>query len=236
MKKTVFSLKNKTVGDIDLDTNIFGIKQLPDIIHQYIRYQNAKSRQGSHKTKTRSEVSGRSKKPFSQKGTGNARQGSHKTKTRSEVSGRSKKPFSQKGTGNARQGSNKPPNFRGGAVAMGPVNRDHSFNLNKKEKKLALKSALSSKLSDNKIVFIDSFKIDNFKTKDLNIKLNKFNYESALFIHSSDGLDKNFKLASSNIPKVSTLSQKGINVKDLITYDKIFIEQKSLEEIVGRLS
>ncbi len=207
MEKPVLNLKNSEVGKVKLDMNIFGLRSLPDIIHQYIRYQNAKSRQGSHKTKTRSEVSGRSKKPFS-----------------------------QKGTGNARQGSNKPPNFRGGAVAMGPVNRDHSFNLNKKEKKLALKSALSSKLSDNKIVFIDSFKIDNFKTKDLNIKLNKFNYESALFIHSSDGLDKNFKLASSNIPKVSTLSQKGINVKDLITYDKIFIEQKSLEEIVGRLS
>ena len=207
MEKPVLNLKNSEVGKVKLDMNIFGLRSLPDIIHQYIRYQNAKSRQGSHKTKTRSEVSGRSKKPFS-----------------------------QKGTGNARQGSNKPPNFRGGAVAMGPVNRDHSFNLNKKEKKLALKSALSSKLSDNKIVFIDSFKIDNFKTKDLNLKLNKFNYESALFIHSSDGLDKNFKLASSNIPKVSTLSQKGINVKDLITYDKIFIEQKSLEEIVGRLS
>ena len=207
MEKPVLNLKNSEVGKVKLDMNIFGLRSLPDIIHQYIRYQNAKSRQGSHKTKTRSEVSGRSKKPFS-----------------------------QKGTGNARQGSNKPPNFRGGAVAMGPVNRDHSFNLNKKEKKLALKSALSSKLSDNKIVFIDSFKIDNFKTKDLNVKLNKFNYESALFIHSSDGLDKNFKLASSNIPKVSTLSQKGINVKDLITYDKIFIEQKSLEEIVGRLS
>ena len=112
MKKSVLSLNNKPVGDIELDESIFGVKQLPDLIHQYLRYQNAKSRQGTHKTKTRSEVSGRSKKPFS-----------------------------QKGTGNARQGSNKPPNFRGGAVSMGPVNRDHSFNLNKKERKLALKSA-----------------------------------------------------------------------------------------------
>ena len=90
MKKTILNLKNKSVGDIDLDNTIFGIKKLPDLIHQYIRYQNAKSRQGSHKTKSRSEISGRSKKPFS-----------------------------QKGTGNARQGSNKPPNFRGGAVSMG---------------------------------------------------------------------------------------------------------------------
>ena len=200
MKKSILNLKNKTVGDINLDSSIFGIKMLPDLIHQYIRYQNAKSRQGSHKTKTRSEVNGRSKKPFS-----------------------------QKGTGNARQGSNKPPNFRGGAVSMGPVNRDYSFSLNKKEKKLALKSALSIKVSEGKVVIIDTFAIDSFKTKDLFLNLKLFDYESALFIYSETGLDKNFKLASSNIPKISILNQKGINVKDLITFDKIFIEEKSIK-------
>tara|TARA_A100000164_G_C21823295_1_gene731527 strand:+ start:289 stop:918 length:630 start_codon:yes stop_codon:yes gene_type:complete len=207
MKISVLNLKNKFVGDVDLDSDIFGIKIFPDIIHQYIRYQNAKSRQGSHKTKTRSEVRGRSKKPFS-----------------------------QKGTGNARQGSNKPPNFRGGAVSMGPQNRDYSFNLNKKEKKLALKSALSSKLIEEKVVIIDTFEIKSFKTKDLHSDLKQFDYKSALFIHSESGIDKNFKLASSNIPKVSILNQKGINVKDLITFDKIFIEQKSINEITKRLS
>jgi len=207
MKISVLNLKNKSVGDIDLNTNIFAIKTFPDLIHQYIRYQNAKSRQGSHKTKTRSEVSGRSKKPFS-----------------------------QKGTGNARQGSNKPPNFRGGAVSMGPQNRDYSFNLNKKEKKLALKSALSTKFIDKKIVIIDTFEIKSFKTKELYSDLKKFDYKSALFIHSESGIDKNFKLASANIPKVSILNQKGINVKDLISFDKIFIEQKSINEITKRLS
>ncbi len=207
MKKPVFNLKNSEVGSLDLSSDIFGVKVLPDLIHQYIRYQNAKSRQGSHKTKSRSEVSGRSKKPFS-----------------------------QKGTGNARQGSNKPPNFRGGAVSMGPVNRDYSFNLNKKEKKLAIKSALSSKLSEDKIIFIDTFKLENFKTKELNIQLKNFKFNSALFIYSEEGIDNNFKLASSNIPKVSVLSQKGINVKDLITFDKIFFEKKSVEEISKRLS
>ncbi len=207
MKKQVLNLKSKTVGDMVLDSSIFGIKTLPDIIHQYIRYQNAKSRQGSHKTKSRSEVSGRSKKPFS-----------------------------QKGTGNARQGSNKPPNFRGGAVSMGPVNRDHSFGLNKKEKKLALKSALSTKASNDKIVIIDTFEIKSFKTKELSSDLKKFDYKSALFVHSKDGLDKNFKLASSNIPKVSVLSQKGINVRDIISFDKVFIDVKSIEEITERLS
>ena len=119
---------------------------------------------------------------------------------------------------------------------MGPVNRDHSFNLNKKEKKLALKSALSSKLNEDKLIFIDTFKTENFKTKDLNSKLKKFDYKSALFVHSQEGIDNNFKLASSNIPKISLLNQKGINVKDIITYDKIFIEKKSVEEITKRLS
>ena len=207
MKKIILNLKNKSVGDIELDKTIFGIKKLPDLIHQYIRYQNAKSRQGSHKTKSRSEVSGRSKKPFS-----------------------------QKGTGNARQGSNKPPNFRGGAVSMGPVNRDHSFNLNKKEKKLALKSALSVKATQDKIFIIDTFEVKSFKTKDLFMDLKNFDYESALFIYSEKGLDNNFKLASSNIPRISTINQKGINVKDLITFDKIFIDQKSINEITERLS
>ena len=207
MIKSILNLKNKTVGDIALNTDIFGVNKLPDIIHQYIRYQNAKSRQGSHKTKSRSEVSGRSKKPFS-----------------------------QKGTGNARQGSSKPPNFRGGAVSMGPVNRDYAFNLNKKEKKLALKSALSVKLNEDKIIIIDSFEIASLKTKELYLDLKRFNYETALFIYSESGLNKNFKLASSNIPKISTLNQKGVNVKDLITYDKIFIEQKSIDELTKRLS
>ena len=165
-----------------------------------------------------------------------SRQGSHKTKSRSEVNGKSKKPFSQKGTGNARQGSSKPPNFRGGAVAMGPVNRDYSFSLNKKEKKLALKSALSLKLSENKIIFIDSFQIDNFKTKDLNTNLKVFDFDSALFVYSDNGINDNFKMASANIPKVSLLNQKGVNVKDLISYDKIFIEEKSVKEIEKRLS
>lgn len=104
MKKKVVNLMNKEVSEVELPESVFGIKVFPDILHQYIRYQNAKSRQGTHKTKTRSEVNGRAKKPFS-----------------------------QKGTGNARQGSSKPPNFRGGAISMGPQNRDHSFSLNKKK-------------------------------------------------------------------------------------------------------
>ena len=119
---------------------------------------------------------------------------------------------------------------------MGPVNRDYSFSLNKKEKKLALKSALSIKINDDKILIIDSFEIKSFKTKELYSDLKKFDYKSALFIHSEAGIDRNFKLASSNLPRVSVLNQRGINVKDLITFDKIFIEKKSINEITKRLS
>ena len=111
-----------------------------------------------------------------------------------------------------------------------------SGGLNKKEKKLAIKSALSSKVIDNKVVIIDTFEIKSFKTKELHSDLEQFDYKSALFIHSENGIDKNFKLASANIPRVSILNQKGINVKDLITFDKIFIEQKSVNEITKRLS
>ena len=206
MKKEIVNFENKKVKDLDINENIFCLKVFPDLIHQYIRFQNAKSRQGSHKTKTRSEVNGRAKKPFS-----------------------------QKGTGNARQGSSKPPHFRGGATSMGPVNRDHSFSLNKKEKKLALKSALSSKFSENNIVFIDSIEIDSHKTKNLNIKLSKFKYNSALFIYSDDKINDNFKKASSNLPRLSVLNHAGINVKDLISHEKIFIEEKSVEKISKRL-
>ena len=207
MKKQVVNLENKKIKEIEIDEGIFGIKILPDIIHQYIRYQNAKSRQGTHKTKSRSEVSGRAKKPFS-----------------------------QKGTGNARQGSSKPPHFRGGATSMGPIPRDHSFSLNKKEKKLALKSALSSKLYENEIIILDKLEVKTHKTKDLVSNLNNFDFNSALFVFGDDKINDNFKKASSNIPRVSTLNCSGINVKDLITNHKIFIDEKSIDQITKRLS
>ena len=116
MKKDIVNFENKKINDIEINESIFCLKVFPDLIHQYIRFQNAKSRQGSHKTKTRSEVNGRAKKPFA-----------------------------QKGTGNARQGSSKPPHFRGGATSMGPVVRDHSFNLNKKENLFKLLTAMKDK-------------------------------------------------------------------------------------------
>jgi len=207
MKTQLVNLQNKSVKELEIPDSIFNIRVFPDIIHQYIRYQGAKNRQGSHKTKTRSEVQGKSRKPFS-----------------------------QKGTGNARQGSSKPPNFRGGAVSMGPQNRDHSFSLNKKEKKLALKCALSEKINNDEIVFIDSLELKNHKTKELSNTLNKFKFSSALFIYNEDKDIVNFKRASANIPKLDMLSEKGINVKDLILHEKIFIDKDSINKILKRLS
>ena len=207
MKKQVVDLSNKNISEIDIPESIFGIKVFPDLIHQYIRYQNAKSRQGSHKTKTRSEIKGKAKKPFA-----------------------------QKGTGNARQGSSKPPHYRGGATSMGPQNRDHSFSLNKKEKTLALKCALSNKSKNEEIIFLDSLEIADYKTKKLFNSLKKFNFNSALFIHSEKSNNENFKKASSNIPKLAMLSEKGLNVRDLMTFDKIFIEKTALEQITKRLT
>ena len=207
MKKQVVDLSNKNITEIDIPESIFGIKVFPDLIHQYIRYQNAKSRQGSHKTKTRSEIKGKAKKPFA-----------------------------QKGTGNARQGSSKPPHYRGGATSMGPQNRDHSFSLNKKEKTLALKCALSNKSKNEEIIFLDSLEIADHKTKKLFNSLKKFNFNSALFIHSEKSNNENFKKASSNIPKLAMLSEKGLNVRDLMTFDKIFIEKTAVEQITKRLT
>ena len=207
MKKQVVDLSNKNISEIDIPESIFGIKVFPDLIHQYIRYQNAKSRQGSHKTKTRSEIKGKAKKPFA-----------------------------QKGTGNARQGSSKPPHYRGGATSMGPQNRDHSFSLNKKEKTLALKCALSNKSKNEEIIFLDSLEIADHKTKKLFNSLKKFNFNSALFIHSEKSNNENFKKASSNIPKLAMLSEKGLNVRDLMTFDKIFIEKTAVDQITKRLT
>ena len=206
MKKQLVNLQNKSVKELEIPDSVFNIKIFPDLIHQYIRYQGAKNQQGSHKTKTRSEIQGKSKKPFS-----------------------------QKGTGNARQGSSKPPHFRGGAVSMGPQNRDHTFLLNKKEKKLALKCALSEKINNEEIIFIDNLKLKNHKTKELLSTLKKFNLSSALFIYDEDEHIINFKRACSNIPKLNILSEKGINVRDIILHEKIFIVQDSINKILKRL-
>ena len=119
---------------------------------------------------------------------------------------------------------------------MGPQNRDHSFSLNKKEKTLALKCALSNKVDKEEVIFVDSLQVDNHKTKNLHKSLQNFNFKSALFIHNEDSKNENFTRASSNIPRLAMLSDKGLNVRDLMTFEKIFIEIKAVEKITKRLS
>ena len=118
---------------------------------------------------------------------------------------------------------------------MGPQNRDHSFSLNKKEKILALKCALSGKMKKNEIILVDSLEIKSHKTKYLSKSLRNFSFNSALFIHGDEEKTINFKRASSNIPKLATLLDEGINVKDLILFEKIFIEKNSVQKISKRL-
>tara|TARA_Y100000590_G_scaffold468965_1_gene654111 strand:+ start:1659 stop:2282 length:624 start_codon:yes stop_codon:yes gene_type:complete len=207
MKQKVFNLENKPVEEIEIKDVVFCSKIFPDVIHNYVRYQMLKSREGNHKTKTRSEVRGKSKKPFK-----------------------------QKGTGSARQGSSKGPHFRGGGVAFGPVVRDHSIKLNKKEKKLALKCALSEKFKNKEIIIINDLKLDSHKTKLFNKQINKFDFKSAIFIQPSKEIDKNFVLASSNIPKINCLTVDGLNIKDMLNHEKIFISKKAIQKIEEKLS
>jgi large subunit ribosomal protein L4 len=118
---------------------------------------------------------------------------------------------------------------------MGPQNRDHSFSLNKKEKTLALKCALSNKAQKEQIIFIDSLEVNDHKTKNLFNNLKNFSFKSALFIHNDDKKNENFIRASSNIPRLAMLNNKGLNVKDLMTFEKIFIDTSAIEQITKRL-
>ena len=206
MKEKVVNLENKKIDEVNINESIFCNKIFPDIINSYIKYQLS-----------------------------NKRSGNHKTKNRSEVKGRAKKPFSQKGTGNARQGGTKAPHFRGGAISFGPVVRDHSIKLNKKEKKLALKCALSEKYKNNEIIILKNFELDSHKTKELIKKINKFEVKSAIFIKNKDELAKNFAIASSNIPKINTIDVEGLNVKDMLNHEKLFISVKAVDKIQEKL-
>ena len=206
MKHKVVDLDNKEIEEIEIKDSIFCSKIFPDLIHSYIRFQMSKKRTGNHKTKVRSEVRGKSKKPFA-----------------------------QKGTGNARQGSSKGPHFRGGGISFGPLVRDHSIKLNKKQRKLALKCALSSKLKNNDIIILNNVKLKNHKTKILSEKIKKFKFKSAIFIQNKNEIDKNFILASSNIPKVNCLIVEGLNIRDMLNCEKLFITKNAVQNIEKKL-
>ena len=198
MKQEIKSLENKVVKEIDLDKKIFGVEIKNEIIHRMIRYQLAKKRSGNHKTKGISEISGTTRKPFK-----------------------------QKGTGSARQGSRRSPQMRGGAVIFGPQVRSHAHKLPKRIRALALKMALSNKLKEGKLKVISDFKISKPKTSFLTSKLVKMEIDSALFIDGLD-VEKNFKYAVKNIPKTDFLPISGINVYDIIRRNFLVISEKAL--------
>lgn len=207
MKVKVINLDNKEVGEVSLNSDIYKQELRKDILHKVVAWQRAKKRAGTHKTKGISDISGTTKKPFK-----------------------------QKGTGNARQGSLRSPQFRGGAVIFGPVVRDHEYPIQKKVKKLALKIALSAKLSEKKLVIIDSLGIKNHKTKDLKTKLNKIGVSSVLIIGLDTEKDINFTKAYRNIKNVDALPTNAINVYDILNHDHLVLSRASVDMINERLS
>ena len=204
MKQEIKSLENKVVKEIDLDKKIFGVEIKNEIIHRMIRYQLAKKRSGNHKTKGISEISGTTRKPFK-----------------------------QKGTGSARQGSRRSPQMRGGAVIFGPQVRSHAHKLPKRIRSLALKMALSNKLKEGKLKVISDFKISKPKTSFLTSKLAKMEIDSALFVDGKD-VEKNFENALRNIPKTDFLPIAGLNVYDIIRRNFLIISEKALMGINER--
>ena len=204
MKIEVNSLDNKKIKDIDLDKQIFGLELKEEVIYRMVRYQLAKRRSGNHKTKGISEISGTTKKPFK-----------------------------QKGTGNARQGSKRSPQMRGGAVIFGPQVRSHAHKLPKKIKQLALKMAISKKIKDGKLKIINELKMSKPKTNLFRSKLAGLKLDSALFIDGKE-IDNNFLLASKNVPKIDILPVAGINVYDILKRDYLVLSENAVNGIKER--
>ena len=205
LKVKSLNLNNKSGKEVILDDKIFGISPRPDIIARVVRWQLAKKRLGNHAVKTRSEI---------------------KMTTA--------KMYKQKGTGKARHGSGSVSQFRGGGMAHGPVVHSHSHNLNKKVRKLGLKSALSAKVKLGKLIILDGSKCDG-KTSNLKKKLDIMGVGKALVISGKD-VDKNFVKAANNIKNLDLLSYEGINVYDIIKKDNLIIIDDALKFVEERLS
>lgn len=206
MKLEVVTLDNKKSGDAELKPSIFKVEVKEHLIHQLVKWQLAKRRAGTQKVKSRSEVTGTTKKPFR-----------------------------QKGTGNARQGSLKGPHQRGGGVANAFSPRSYEFKINKKVRVGALKSALSAKAAEGKIKIIDSAVVDSPKTSDLKNKLEKAGINSALVVRGDSAKD-NFYLASRSIEGVNQIPQYGLNVYDILSHDELVFTKHALDDLQKRLS
>lgn len=206
MKLDVITLDNKVQGQIELSDDIFGVAPRQDILFRVVNWQLAKRRAGTHSTKVISEVSGTTKKPFA-----------------------------QKGTGRARQGSLRSPQMRGGATIFGPVVRDHGFSLLKKVRALGLKMALSSKANDKKLVILDTEKCPSPKTKELSSKIKTLGWNKTLVI-GGETLDNNFVLALKNIINSDALPSQGANVYDILKHDTLVLTKDAVENLTKRLS
>ncbi len=205
MRTKIVNLDNKAVGEVELDDAVFALTPRKDILARVVNWQLAKRRQGTHKTKGISEVSGTTKKPYK-----------------------------QKGTGRARQGSLRSPQFRGGAVIFGPVVRSHAFDLQKKVRKLGLKMALSAKQAEGKLAILDEAKVKEAKTGILAGKLGKLGWSSVLIIDGPE-LDEKFARAARNIPGVDVLPQQGANVYDILRRDTLVLTTAAVEKLQERL-
>jgi large subunit ribosomal protein L4 len=204
MKLTVRNLDNQEVGDIELAEEVFGLPVRRDILARVVNWQLAKRRAGTHKTKGISDISGTTKKPYK-----------------------------QKGTGRARQGSLRSPQFRGGAVIFGPVVRSHEFDLQKKVRRLGLKTALSAKQAEGKLVVVDEARLDEAKTKALRARFDALGWASVLIIDGA--LDEGFARAARNLPKVDVLPEQGANVYDILRRDTLVLTRSAVQQLEARL-
>jgi large subunit ribosomal protein L4 len=202
---TVRNLDNQEVGDIELADEVFGLPVRHDILARVVNWQLAKRRAGTHKAKGISDIQGTTKKPYK-----------------------------QKGTGRARQGSLRSPQFRGGAVIFGPVVRSHAFGLQKKVRRLALKTALSAKHAEGKLIVLDAAKLDAAKTKVLGQRLARLGWDSVLII-DGPAVDENFARAARNLPKVDVLPQQGANVYDILRRDTLVLTRDAVQHLEARL-
>jgi len=205
MKVKVITLENKAAGELELNDSIFGLKVRKDLLHRMVEWQRAK-----------------------------ARAGTHKTKTISEISGTTKKPWKQKGSGNARAGSLRDSQFRGGATIFGPVVRSHEVGMNKKVRALALRHALSSKQADGTLFILDEAKLDKPQTKTIVAAFKKNGWDAPLIIDGPE-VNEAFAKAARNIMFVDVLPQQGANVYDILRHKQLVLTKDAVKHLEERL-
>ena len=197
---SVYNMEGKEVGTLELNDAVVGVEINDHLVHLAVVRQLA-----------------------------NKRQGTQKAKTRSEVSGGGRKPWRQKGTGHARQGSTRSPQWTGGGVVFAPVPRDYEIKMNKKERRLALKSALTSRVQENKLIVLDDLKLDEVKTKAMQAVLKNLNVSKAMVVLADN--DQNVVLSARNIPDVITALPNTINVYDVLKYNTVILTKSAVASI-----